>query len=215
MASFSEGFLKVVNASHVPQSVHLATVLHLTVWAVRSSTYCLIALAGHTVQTAIILQRLNAIAVQLIVMNATRKASVKVSTLGGAFNTLWHYAVELEWELLHFICCSPECADYYFLYDDKCVEDCPKGYFINKMQQECVRCHVDCDTCDGPGFDDCEVCRNPKAVRYNGECRAECPEKTYYIRTTRECRGEQTGNLKWFATNQLSQVFLPFTLCCV
>uniref|UniRef100_A0A3Q1HH90 Uncharacterized protein n=1 Tax=Acanthochromis polyacanthus TaxID=80966 RepID=A0A3Q1HH90_9TELE len=27
-------------------------------------------------------------------------------------------------------------------------------------QDECVRCHADCGTCDGPGFDDCIECRH-------------------------------------------------------
>ncbi|KAG7223418.1 hypothetical protein INR49_015521 [Caranx melampygus] len=80
-----------------------------------------------------------------------------------------------------------KCSDYYFLHKDECVEDCPKGYFADKKQQECVRCHDDCATCDGLGFDDCEVCRNQKAVRHNGECLAECPENMYYVRSTNEC----------------------------
>ncbi|KAA8592193.1 hypothetical protein FQN60_017648 [Etheostoma spectabile] len=81
-----------------------------------------------------------------------------------------------------------KCDQYYFLHGDKCLDDCPDSYFASEEPQECVRCHSDCASCDGPGFDDCHVCRNPKAVRYNGECLAKCPESTYYDATTNECR---------------------------
>ncbi|CAJ1068427.1 proprotein convertase subtilisin/kexin type 5b isoform X1 [Xyrichtys novacula] len=81
-----------------------------------------------------------------------------------------------------------KCAQYYFLHEDLCVDDCPAGFFASEEQAECVRCHADCASCDGPDFDDCDVCRNPKAVRYNGECLPECPSETYYDRSTNECR---------------------------
>ncbi|XP_034396742.1 proprotein convertase subtilisin/kexin type 5-like [Cyclopterus lumpus] len=81
-----------------------------------------------------------------------------------------------------------KCAQYYFLHEGKCVDDCPNGYFASEKPQECVHCHADCASCDGPSFDDCDVCRNPKAVRYNGECLAKCPNSTYYDATTNECR---------------------------
>uniref|UniRef100_A0A4W6GBR1 Proprotein convertase subtilisin/kexin type 5b n=1 Tax=Lates calcarifer TaxID=8187 RepID=A0A4W6GBR1_LATCA len=77
--------------------------------------------------------------------------------------------------------CAPECTScqgnsshclscetQYLLLDRSCMSHCPEGYFTK--QQECMRCHADCASCDGPGIDDCDVCRNPKAVRYNGEC---------------------------------------------
>ncbi|KAM8760711.1 proprotein convertase subtilisin/kexin type 5-like [Acanthopagrus schlegelii] len=81
-----------------------------------------------------------------------------------------------------------KCDQYYFLHEDECLDDCPDGYFASEQQQECVRCHADCASCDGPDFDDCDVCRNPKAVRYNGECLPKCPSYTYYDKTTNECR---------------------------
>lgn len=88
----------------------------------------------------------------------------------------------------------PECDQYYFLHEGKCVDDCPEGYFASEQQQECVRCHADCASCDGPGFDDCDVCHNLKAVRYNGECLPQCPSNTYYDKTTNECRGREGGS---------------------
>lgn len=73
--------------------------------------------------------------------------------------------------------------------------DCPRGYFASEQQQACVRCHTDCASCDGPHFDDCDECRNRKAVRYNGECLAGCPNSTYYDKTSSECRGREGGSV--------------------
>lgn len=69
------------------------------------------------------------------------------------------------------------------------MDDCPDGYFAGQQQQECVRCHTDCASCNGPHPDDCEVCRDPRAVRYNGECVAQCRSNTYHDRSSNECRG--------------------------
>ncbi|KAM4616792.1 proprotein convertase subtilisin/kexin type 5-like [Polymixia lowei] len=106
-----------------------------------------------------------------------------------------HYATETECLLCPPDCkeCNRdglchECAEYFFLHKDKCVDDCPAGYFASEGQQECVSCHADCTSCDGPDSDDCSVCRNPKAVRYNGECLPECPSNTYHDKATSECR---------------------------
>uniref|UniRef100_A0A8D3C3B0 Proprotein convertase subtilisin/kexin type 5b n=1 Tax=Scophthalmus maximus TaxID=52904 RepID=A0A8D3C3B0_SCOMX len=96
-----------------------------------------------------------------------------------------HFSVNLSLSLSLSL---PECAQYYFLHEAQCVDDCPDGYFASEKQQECVRCHADCASCDGPGLDDCDVCRNAKAVRYNGECLAECLNSTYYDETANECR---------------------------
>lgn len=80
------------------------------------------------------------------------------------------------------------CAHYYFLHNDQCVGDCPDGYFASMSQQECVRCHDDCASCDGPDIDDCTVCQSEKDVRYSGECLSECPSQTYYDETIKECK---------------------------
>lgn len=74
------------------------------------------------------------------------------------------------------------------------MDDCPNGYFARENQHECVRCHADCASCDGPGFDGCTVCSNLKAVRYNGACLVDCPTRTYYDETTTECRGREGVN---------------------
>ncbi|KAM9823350.1 proprotein convertase subtilisin/kexin type 5-like [Syngnathus typhle] len=81
-----------------------------------------------------------------------------------------------------------KCADSFFLHADNCAADCPSGYFPSEQQRECVRCHADCASCDGPDHDDCNTCRNAKARRYNGECLPQCPSDTYYETTDGECR---------------------------
>uniref|UniRef100_A0A674NA07 Proprotein convertase subtilisin/kexin type 5b n=1 Tax=Takifugu rubripes TaxID=31033 RepID=A0A674NA07_TAKRU len=86
------------------------------------------------------------------------------------------------------LCTGEDCDQFYFLQAGQCVDDCPDGYFASQQQQECVRCHSDCASCDGPGSDDCDVCRNPRAVRYNGECLSQCHSNTYHDETTNECR---------------------------
>lgn len=78
---------------------------------------------------------------------------------------------------------------FYFLHIGHCVGDCPDGYFASQQQQECVRCHADCASCNGPGSDDCQVCSDPRAVRHNGECLARCPINTYRDKSTNRCRG--------------------------
>ncbi|KAI4878135.1 hypothetical protein NFI96_007718 [Prochilodus magdalenae] len=81
--------------------------------------------------------------------------------------------------------CS-ECAQYYFLHDGKCLDDCPKGYFRNVQEKKCESCHDSCTDCIGPDADDCTSCWNPLAVHYNGECLSSCPSNTYRDKT--ECR---------------------------
>ncbi|KAJ8005984.1 hypothetical protein DPEC_G00123560 [Dallia pectoralis] len=81
-----------------------------------------------------------------------------------------------------------ECDEYYFLYEDSCVDYCPEGFFPSEGQRECVSCHTNCASCDGPDADDCDLCRNPAAVRYNGECLDGCPSDTYLHIATSECR---------------------------
>ena len=82
-ASVLEGFLKVVHASHVPQSAHPAREIPLIAWAVRQTICCWTTPAGLTVCRATTPQRLNVSTVQLTVETAIREACVRVSMLAG------------------------------------------------------------------------------------------------------------------------------------
>uniref|UniRef100_A0AAV2MQD7 P/Homo B domain-containing protein n=1 Tax=Knipowitschia caucasica TaxID=637954 RepID=A0AAV2MQD7_KNICA len=86
----------------------------------------------------------------------------------------------------HGLC--TKCAQFYFLHQDGCVDDCPSGFFVDSQDHECLKCHRECSSCDGPDSDDCIVCSNPSAVRFRGECLGQCPHTTYYDRATNECR---------------------------
>ncbi|KAJ8413952.1 hypothetical protein AAFF_G00065500 [Aldrovandia affinis] len=81
-----------------------------------------------------------------------------------------------------------ECENYYFLHEDRCLDDCPSGFYTDLERQECVRCRSACATCDGPDEDDCDSCTDERAVRYNGECLPKCPSNTYTDTYTMECR---------------------------
>ncbi|KAM6954410.1 proprotein convertase subtilisin/kexin type 5-like [Aplochiton taeniatus] len=104
---------------------------------------------------------------------------------------MWTDSVEVRFKkgLVHKIKRSKECEEYYFLHQDGCVDSCPGGFYPNSEKKECMGCHADCVSCDGPDADDCEKCRHPLALRYRGECLPECPTHTYRDRDRAECRG--------------------------
>ncbi|XP_048065150.1 proprotein convertase subtilisin/kexin type 5b isoform X2 [Megalobrama amblycephala] len=81
--------------------------------------------------------------------------------------------------------CS-ECEQYFFLHKDQCIVDCPKGYFTNVEQKQCMSCHGNCATCDGPDEDDCTTCGPFGLIHYNGKCVFRCPSETYHDGA--ECR---------------------------
>uniref|UniRef100_A0A3Q3JJF1 Growth factor receptor domain-containing protein n=1 Tax=Monopterus albus TaxID=43700 RepID=A0A3Q3JJF1_MONAL len=84
---------------------------------------------------------------------------------------------------------------------DKCVDDCPGGYFASEQHHECVRCYADCASCDGPGFDDCDECHNPKAVRYNGESCLTCSghEPSSCLSCDANRRKDASGHCVWLS----------------
>lgn len=69
------------------------------------------------------------------------------------------------------------------------MDDCPSGFYADIEQQDCVPCHADCASCDGPDVDDCNACLDPSAVRYKGKCLPECPASTFHDMDIDECRG--------------------------
>ncbi|XP_030622390.1 proprotein convertase subtilisin/kexin type 5b [Chanos chanos] len=80
------------------------------------------------------------------------------------------------------------CEQYFFLHGEHCLDDCPKGFFASEAQWRCEPCHSDCASCDGPDADDCDICKNHRAVRYNGQCLSTCPATTYLQKDKAECR---------------------------
>ncbi|KAL0186537.1 hypothetical protein M9458_018207, partial [Cirrhinus mrigala] len=58
---------------------------------------------------------------------------------------------------------------YFFLHHDKCLNDCPKGYFTDIAQKKCMSCHSTCAECDGPDEDNCISCSSYGYVNHNGK----------------------------------------------
>lgn len=67
--------------------------------------------------------------------------------------------------------------------------DCPERFFEDKEERKCLRCHPDCDLCDGPNNNDCDACVDPEATLHNGACLTACPSHTYRDAITGECKG--------------------------
>ncbi|XP_054613481.1 proprotein convertase subtilisin/kexin type 5 isoform X1 [Dunckerocampus dactyliophorus] len=89
--------------------------------------------------------------------------------------------------------CSPleectACEEYHFLHEGLCVADCPDSFFSDNERRECLRCHPDCDLCDGPNDNDCDACVDPGAILYNGACVPACPSHTFMDAATGECK---------------------------
>ncbi|CAB1318072.1 unnamed protein product [Coregonus sp. 'balchen'] len=84
--------------------------------------------------------------------------------------------------------CQECCEEYHFLYEGRCVVDCPERFFQDSEQDVCVRCHPDCAQCDGPDGDDCDSCADPEATLHNGACLPNCPSHTYRDSRTGQCK---------------------------
>ncbi|KAG9281847.1 proprotein convertase subtilisin/kexin type 5 [Astyanax mexicanus] len=88
--------------------------------------------------------------------------------------------------------CSEEgqctkCEETAFLHEGECVTACPEGFFKDTEQGVCVRCHSDCELCDGPGPDDCQTCADSSNILHNGACVSSCPSHTYRDSRSGEC----------------------------
>ncbi|XP_061733261.1 proprotein convertase subtilisin/kexin type 5-like [Nerophis ophidion] len=89
--------------------------------------------------------------------------------------------------------CSPlgectACEEYHFLHEGLCMAECPDSFFGDDERRECLRCHGDCDLCDGPNDNDCDACADPWAILYNGACVPVCPSHTFMDAVTGECK---------------------------
>ena len=95
-----------------------------------------------------------------------------------------------------------------FIYDGKCIKECPEGYSIGKGRQ-CIQCSVSTpyidketntctDNCDyGKFLDDnkkyCISCKEKGLVEYKGDCIVQCPPR--YQNVNGKCNKCQ---LNWY-----------------
>lgn len=67
------------------------------------------------------------------------------------------------------------CISTHYLLEDRCVEQCPDGYF--KLLQVCAPCDEKCETCEDTE-DSCLTCPSNRYL-HEGECLTYCPDAYY------------------------------------
>ncbi|XP_028813093.1 proprotein convertase subtilisin/kexin type 5 [Denticeps clupeoides] len=68
--------------------------------------------------------------------------------------------------------------------------DCPPKTFLHGNRFTCQACHRQCQSCEGPGPNDCQTCAVPGYL-HNGSCESECPAGTY--KASEEADGVELG----------------------
>jgi len=73
------------------------------------------------------------------------------------------------------------CISRPFLFEGRCVDECPVGYYSNRS--DCVACKPGCAACDlgCPGCDSENFCTKCSFSYnfYNNSCFTQCPDETY------------------------------------
>lgn len=75
---------------------------------------------------------------------------------------------------------SPQGYNLY-LYENKCLMSCPKGYWGNSTANKCDACQVGCISCFGSGLAACDLCGNDSSTIYykwigDTVCNTTCPD---------------------------------------
>ncbi|KAB1282015.1 Extracellular matrix protein FRAS1 [Camelus dromedarius] len=74
----------------------------------------------------------------------------------------------------------------YLLLGDRCVPDCPSGYYAERGA--CQTCNAHCGSCDSQAS--CTSCRDPNKVLLFGDCQHESCAPQYYLDfPTKTCKG--------------------------
>jgi len=69
-----------------------------------------------------------------------------------------------------------------------CIRECPaKSWYLDTMQQKCMRCHSSCTKCIGPTSNDCITCSNSHVLD-GFSCRLQCPKGLFKNLKTRQCQ---------------------------
>ncbi|KCV68164.1 serine/threonine protein kinase [Fonticula alba] len=69
------------------------------------------------------------------------------------------------------------CERGWLLASPACVDSCPAG--SSPQGGLCVTCHPTCDTCYGPGADQCTSCGSNHPLLVDGRCLADCPAGSF------------------------------------
>ena len=76
-----------------------------------------------------------------------------------------------------------KCTKSFYLKNEKCVENCGKGYVENNGQ--CFKCSRDCKKCKRENPKECIYCIK-RMILFNGECVNKCPLR-YYLNDENYC----------------------------
>ncbi|KAI4585533.1 hypothetical protein MJG53_005767 [Ovis ammon polii x Ovis aries] len=71
------------------------------------------------------------------------------------------------------------------LLGDRCVPDCPSGYFVERGA--CKKCHSSCRTCQGRGPFSCSSCDTGRVLSHLGTCSTAC-FPGHYLDDNRVCQ---------------------------
>ncbi|KAL4466559.1 hypothetical protein ABPG72_010610 [Tetrahymena utriculariae] len=102
--------------------------------------------------------------------------------------------------------CS-ECSASGLRLDDQCLLKCPEDYFsdINKI---CQRCNETCNSCKGPGNQDCFTCKIGLFF-YNGQCVTQCPNLVQDNQCVNSC------SESYYLLSKQCQLCHPFCKQCI
>lgn len=104
--------------------------------------------------------------------------------VSGKMSTIYNFGLCCEYQLDIFLGKLWFASDFNLCSsDDKCVDHCKEGFYVDEESRECEPCHRACRTCGGPQYDDCDSCEEELTLK-NGECLesrqlASCPEKQF------------------------------------
>ncbi|KAM6183383.1 proprotein convertase subtilisin/kexin type 5 isoform 2-T2 [Erethizon dorsatum] len=67
------------------------------------------------------------------------------------------------------------CEESFFLLGGRCVRECGTGFYGDPDVGECMPCHPACESCTGPGQDECSSCRAGLRL-LRGTCKPQAPK---------------------------------------
>lgn len=70
------------------------------------------------------------------------------------------------------------CSNHFYLYESRCSQNCPIGYYKNDSNLTCDPCHSSCRSCFGPSLTDCTACKN-RRTPISHQCLQSCPSHLY------------------------------------